>query len=195
VLRGKEFAGSIWPEARYLMLGQRFEQPIDLGWHIHSRPGGDHHGDCLRLRPATGDSFKRRYVDPVRIIGCDKEGLLVSSRSEQRRCSGGNRRAVPASGWPDLQRACPGPRPNRWELTQQPCQRIEEPRQSSEGNPRLGLVTLNLQDAKAFRDLGGESDQLGLPNAGLAPEQQHAGRFLPGTLDKVPEQLTLLSAP
>ena len=72
---------------------------------------------------------------------------------------------------------------------------IKEPRQSSEGNPSLRLMTLNLQDAKAFRDLGSESDQLGLSNAGLTPEQQHADRFLPGTHDKVPEQLTLLGAP
>ena len=109
------------------MLGQRFEQSVDLGWHIHSRPGSDHHGDCLRLQPATGehDSFKRRYVNPVGIIGCDKEGLFVSSRSEQRQCSGGNRQAVPASGWPELQRACQGSGLNRWELAQQPSQRIK----------------------------------------------------------------------
>ena len=91
--------------------------------------------------------------------------------------------------------ACQGRSLNPRELSQQPCQRIQEPRQSSEGNPGLGLVTLNLQDAKAFRDLGGEGDQLGLPNAGLTPEQQYAGRFLPGTLDKVLEQLALLSTP
>jgi hypothetical protein len=57
VLRGKEFAGSIWPEARYLMLGQRFEQPVDLvGTSTADRAVITMAiASACNRRPATGD--------------------------------------------------------------------------------------------------------------------------------------------
>ena len=180
------------------MLWERLQQPVHFRGHVHGRAGRDHHGDRFGLQPAGGehDRLQGGHVEPLPIVDGDEQGLRVGGRGQQGQGGRGHRQPVPAAAGHGSQLQGPGQglRLNRRKLAQQPGQRFQQPGQAGEGDLDLRLVALDLQDAEAVHGAGGEREQAGLPDAGLAAQQDHAGRFFPGARDKAPEQLALRGA-
>ena len=122
-------------------------------------------------------------------------GCVAAAASRVRVAAATASRSPPAAGHRfQLQGTGQGLGLNGRKLAQQPGQRFQQPGQAGEGDLDLRLVALDLQDAKAVRAVGGEREQAGLPDAGLAAQQDHAGRFFPGARDEAPEQLALRGA-